>query len=688
MVASADSMNHTTLSRAIAILNKVSEWLVLLWLVVACVPPVLVRHESLAIVPKLSPTDWIDFSWLLDTSYKAAGGIWFGRDVVFTYGPAFQWLSSAPARWIGVSIGSVYATWYTLPLLTVVLATSLTVRLLLPHAAAWRRALLLLLAVVFWSPPDVRVSICLLGFAIFVRVTDSAVERQDLVLDAMVSAAICVGAFWISADTGLYTAAALLLCIVATAATKHRVRRMGLFALLAAVSSAVLALVTSAVLAPVFNFGFWRSSLAIAADYRWFEPSAMTKPDKYRILAMLALGIVAVFLTWRQRSPGARFKRAFLLAGFALGFLMLQSALVRSDHGHVLVGLYAMIFFCGTIALTNFESQLISNMLPAVAVLGTLSLASSYAPFRPGEILHRWHEIRQPVLNCPAGSAEFDHACFAATDAEMLGRISAYIGAHTAPGDQIAVFPYQTAFGLASRRQVAGGVLQSYLVNGEYLTGVELAGLRRSQPTAALYFPDGVTSVPVDSVPNLTRSPDLWLYLLRHYRLDESPATGALSLVRDDARQGRLGFREQKIANSTGPVAISKRSTVIDLGPIDWPSGGANFLKLRLQLDYPPWWGLRKPSKLTLLMSFASGKQKPVEFVLQPGRTGEIWIYPWDDAAMAAYFADDWQHWPSTGGAGLTGLKLLITPFDWISAMPKSVVIESVEAVRMDLRSR
>jgi hypothetical protein len=157
-------MNRQTLSRAASLAAPSTEWVVLIVLLLAAIPPVLVRHHSLTTVSSLN---LIDDSWILDTSYKASGAIWLGRDVVFTLGPLYQWMSSAPARWMGVSTGSVYATWYTVPMLVIILSTFFTARLLLPGAAAWRRVLLLLLAAVFWSPPDVRVSLVLLAFAYY-----------------------------------------------------------------------------------------------------------------------------------------------------------------------------------------------------------------------------------------------------------------------------------------------------------------------------------------------------------------------------------------------------------------------------------------------------------------------------------------------------------------------------------------
>jgi hypothetical protein len=679
-------MNRSTLRRAASFADQWSEWLILLFLLVACIPTVVVRPESLRIVPKLSQLGLIDVSWVLDTSYKAAGGIWFGRDVAFTYGPLYQWLSSAPARWIGLSAGAVFATWYMLPLMLIVASTFLTARVLLPDAAPWRRALLLLLAVVFWSPPDVRVSVCLLALAIFLRLTEDAAYGAGAAR-AIACAGICIAGFWLSADTGVFTIAALLLCIAATAIARGFWKRLTVFTALAAFAFGALVLATNIVLFSWSDFSFWRSSLAIATGYRWFEPLAMSKADKRLVLGTLLFGIVVFALAgrWWNRDGHWTRRPAFLVAGFALALLMMQSALVRSDHGHVLVGLYPMIFLCGAIALDKFKSRIASAALPMVVAIATVWLASAYPLFRPGEVVRRWHEIQHPMLSCPAGTAQFDHACFAASDAELLTKVSAYVDSHTAQKDQIAVFPYQTVFGLASRRQVAGGVLQSYLVNGEYLTNLELDGLRRSQPSLALYLPDELTSMAIDGVPNFTRSPELWFYLLRHYRAEGSPAPGVVGLVRDDTRQARVLSGENEAAEKIPPVRITGRHTTIDLRPSLGKDAPGDFVKMRLRVSYPFWWRFRKPSKLTLLLSFLDGTERPAQFVLPPNETSDVWIFLGSDSDLGSYFSDDPAQWTHRQPA-LAGLKLLITPFDWISVAPKSVKIESIGAVQFSLK--
>ena len=113
-------------------------------------------------------------------------------------------------------------------------------------------------------------------------------------------------------------------------------------------------LVNAAMFSPL-NFQFWKSSLIIASAYRWFEPFAMTKADKRLLLETLALGVVVFGVGWWFRRPRWTWTRrpAFLVAGFGLGFLALQTSLVRSDIGHVLIGIFPLLFFCGAMALNK-----------------------------------------------------------------------------------------------------------------------------------------------------------------------------------------------------------------------------------------------------------------------------------------------------------------------------------------------
>src|ERR1700689_3988961 len=119
-----------------------------LLLMLGSFPTVWLLHRTVTFVPNLG---LIDDNWHLDSTYKALRGIWIGRDVAFTRGPVFQWLSSIPARFLPVSVGGFYATWNTIPFWCAIVFAFCALRLLLPEQATWKRFLLLLLLTSFWE---------------------------------------------------------------------------------------------------------------------------------------------------------------------------------------------------------------------------------------------------------------------------------------------------------------------------------------------------------------------------------------------------------------------------------------------------------------------------------------------------------------------------------------------------------
>ena len=675
---------------------RYSEWLVLLVLVLAAIPVVLIRRHALTVVPFFP---LVDGSWTLDVAYKAASGSWLGRDVLFTYGPVYEWLASAPSRWLGTSTGTILATASMLPDLVSILAIGVGIRLLLPRAAPWRRALFLI--VVLWTAPGIRLAICLFAFAAFLRLAEAvALHTAGIWLPAAATAFLCVASFLVSADAGLYTAAALVLCVSATATAKRKTPA-ALPRLCAYVAASLVGLVLGVVginasMSSPLDFSYWKSSLVLAAGYRWFEPKGITAASTWRMLIALLFVISVFAIAWRHREPEGNnwtLRPAFLLAGLGLAVVMLQSGLVRSDVVHVVNGIYPMIFLCGAILVGGWTGlPRLSAALPFALVATLPLIAVPHAESFLSALGTAAGELFHPTLTCPQGKQEFDHACFSPANAQLFAAASAYIDQHTNPSDPILVFPYQNALGVMSRRSVAGGVLQGYLVNGDYLTNLDLAGLRKADPPLAIYVPDsppsfGVPSSEIafnydmDGVPSFTRSPDVWFYLLQHYRSPAAPAADTFVLTRDHTHHRNLSFAQQQIADAPGTVRIGNRYSWLEFGPLHWPEAGADFVKLRLRVNYRFWWKLLKPSSLALLVHYADNSWQLVYLVVEPNRDSEVWIYTGDAREMVNYFSADHSRWPIARPPAR--LALLVSPFDWISVAPDSVTIEAVDAVRI-----
>jgi hypothetical protein len=687
--------------RPIERLAPYSDFLAVLLIVVASIPAVWLSPGTVTVIPN---PGFIDDNWHLDAAFKASRGIWIGRNVAFTHGPLFQWLSSVPGRSMGVSMGSIYPTWNTVPLWCAVLFAFFTLRLLLPEQPPWKRFLLLLLLCIFWGP-SLRTAFALLAFAVFLRGWYAVAEgRAKPYVFGCVAALICAIAFLVAADQGIYAMSALLVTLAAVAIdTRHRmqgVRKLSLAVSSIAAGSAVLVIIINSIFAKPFDLRFWRDSFAQVSAYRWATPFAMTTAGAVHLFATLIVA-AAIFLlrAWVRRSGNSALtqRTGFLLSGFVFGLIVMQSGLVRADIGHIVSACFVMIFLAGTI-LFSFESRKLSLAAVLVALLCSPFLGE--AAFRPSSLTQLYAQVRHPLTKCPAGFSEFDRTCYEPAFTGMLRSAASYLRQYSGTSDSIVVFPYQTRFGIASRRNVAGGLMQPYTASGVDLAQLEIAGLERAPAPAGLYLPDPDLShwsdreiaywrnldlsLPVDGVANFTRAPEVWFWLLYHYRSEQQLSMGVVGLRRDDSRASRISLQSQPLGLTAQTYPIADRSSTIDLGVPNWPAN-ADFLRLRLTVRYSALWKLRKPERMQVEITRANGSQTLQWFVLPPNVSTEVWFYPWSSPDLVDYFKADESGWRPSPRSAITGLRLVATPLDWVSQTPDAITLESADAVGLTM---
>ena len=665
------------------------DFLAALLLMAASLPVTWLSPHTLVVV---THPGTFDDHWVLDTPFKTARGLWFGRDVAFPYGPLFQWLFSAPARAMDMSMAAIYTTYHTPMLWCTVLFGYLTLRLLLPEQPPWKRFLLLILLCVFWAPWDGRTAFTILLFALFLRGWYAVYQKLlSPVLLGCAAALLCALAFLYSADTGVYAIAALLVTLAGVVWETRREPlplRLCVAALLSfAGLFLVLVFAINAAMTSLLDFRFWRTSLALVSVHRWNEPAGMSEAANIQLFATLIAGGVIFLL--RGLVPGDReasvtARTGFLLSAFAFAFAAMQTGLVRSDHQHVVFAVYPMLFLAGAV-LFSFRSRTVSAIAALAAVSCSVLFGQPASVFQPASFHYRLAQMRHPLTQCPGGFREFSRVCYPSAFTQMLNTGVGYLQQHSTERDSIVAFPYQYIFGIASGRNVAGGVLQSFLAGGPYLSQFDIAGYQHANAPAGLYFPDGDLSMAIDEVPNFTRTPDVWFWLNRHYRSDEELSLGMVGLLKDDSRAARISLRLMPLTVVTQEYPIHERSSVVDLGNPLWPADGADFLRLRLMARYGPLWRLRKPERLQLEIIRADGSRDVQSFVVEPNVPSEVWFYPWNQSDLGHYFDNDETRWRASPRPPITQLRLLVTPLDWVSQQPDSVVIESADAVRMSL---
>ncbi len=681
--------NASPAAQQASLLRRHWDFLAVLLLMAASLPVTWLSPHALIILPRAG---MFDDHWVFDTPFKTARGLWFGRDVAFPYGPLFQWLFSLPSRAMGLSMAAIYTTFRTPLLWCTFLFAYLTLRLLLPEQPPWKRFLLLLLLCYFWAPWDGRTAFDILLFALFLRAW-YAVQRQRLnpVVLGSSAALLCAVAFLYSADTGVYGIATLLVTLAGVAWEARREiqpARSYVAALLAFIGlSAVLVFAINSAMAGLLDFRFWRTSLALVSIHRWNEPASMSNAATAQLLVTLCAGSI-IFLV-RHFVPGDReanvtARTGFLFSAFLFAFAAMQSGLVRSDSQHVVFALYPMMFLAAAV-LFSFHSRVAAALVAVVTIACSVLFGQPAAVFQPSSFSYRLAQMRHPLTSCPVGFRDFSGVCYTAAFTEMLQSGISYLQQHSGEHDSVVLFPYQYMFGLASGRNVAGGVLQSFLASGPYLSQFDIDGYRRAGAPAGLYFPDGHLSIAIDDVPNFTRTPDVWFWLNRHYQSPQEVSPGVFGLLKDDSRAVRMSLRPLPLTVVTQSYPIRERSSVVDLGNPLWPADGADFLRLRLTVRYGALWKLRKPERLQLEIERADGSRDLQSFVVEPNLSSDVWFYPWNQTDLARYFADDENRWRSGPRAPVTHLRVLVTPLDWVSQQPDAIVIESVDAVRLGM---
>ncbi|HVP00754.1 MAG TPA: hypothetical protein VMT15_21950 [Bryobacteraceae bacterium] len=693
--------SRTPGARSLGRLGPYWDSLAVLLLVLASLPAAWVSPRSVTVVR--SP-GFIDDNWALDSVFKASRGIWIGRDVAFTHGPLFQWLSSVPGRSMGVSMGGTYATWNTVPVWCALLFVFLTLRLVLPEQSPWKRCLLLLLLCIFWGP-TLRTAFAVLAFAVFLRgwyIVGGG--RAQAVAFGCVAALVCVVGFLVAADLGVYTMAALGLTFAAVAIDRRRASQgIGFLAawLSIAACSAVVAVATNSVLAKPLDFRFWRDSLVQVSAYRWATPFRMSTEGAMYLFWTLLAG-AAIFLlraaTRPSGNPAIVQRTGFLIGGFAFALVLMQSGLVRADNGHIALACFPMIFLAGAI-MFSFESP---NLSVAAMLAGCLcSVGFGQAAFLPSTLTRLYAASKLTI--CPAGFTEFERACYAPEFTDLLQSVARYLQQNSGTSDSIVVFPYQTMFGIASRRNVAGGLMQPYTASGTDLAQLEIAGLERAPAPAGLYLPDPDLShlsdrevayrrslnlsLPVDGVANFTRTPEVWFWLVHHYRSERQLGPAVFGLRRDDSRASRISMQAQSLGLAARTYPVTESSSATNLGAPNWPSN-ADFLRLRLVVRYGPLWKLRKPERMQVEITRADGSRDMQWFVLPPNTPAEVWLYPWSASDLIRYFDAEDSHWRPNPRPAITLLRLIATPLDWVSQTPDAITLESADAVRLAMPPR
>jgi len=566
--------------------------------------------------------------------------------------------------------------------------------MLLSGHSAWKRSFYLLALVGFWSALDVRFCFDFFIFAVALAYFDRVRRSQSVSLwPTLVLAVLLVAGFLISADTGLYSLAAFIIAGSAHALLyRSDPLTYGACLRAAALSGLMLAglVLLTSMLMQHAGFTFWTNSLEVVSQYRWSMAYPMDRPIKWRLITASTVSMLLLLIGYRWKDSLANSlarRPAFFPGAIAFSLLTLQSTIVRPDWGHVSIALLPSLALSGAVLMGSEAGPRWSwrGDLPVLLAFALTAVFSGpAAPLVPKNIAAglELSEITKSQT-CPSGTFYLDEACLPASVYEPLRTVSEFLQKHTALGETVAIFPFENLSGDVARRQVAGGVLQNYQIAGERLTRCQLDGLKRDHPRVAIFWADGLATLGVDGVPNFTRTPTIWLYFQSRFTKRAELAPGIAALLRDETRPARWQQQITPVGNSLRLPIRLKRPIVL---PLNHWSAESDFLKLRVLVEYPVWWRLRKPSTILVNVRHTDETTQTLRAVLPPNHWSDLWIYPWDDAQLINYFDARESAWrKARPRSAVTAVQLTFERMDWLSVVPSSINIQSIEAVRLRL---
>lgn len=554
--------------------------------------------------PDASAGMGIDSSWMIGLTQAAGQGEISGRDLFSTYGVLFQGLGRL-AQGLHAT-GSLYDSLSILLFLQNLLAVGLLALCLFlidrigGHSVLF--VMLMLLYLGFLQAALHRPLAALVAVLVLWRTLRAETQRRrlqgtagaallaflaqlltfDMGIFAVATGVAGLAALALLSRFGLPAPAALprprdLLALAATLVGTFLAANLGLGIVFALTGPAGTGVLT-----------YWTTMLQIVQGYNY----TLSSPWSLQKMPVIVLGLLALyvlgFVVRHLRRLAATDLALFLFLG-AFAAVMLKSATVRADMGHIWLGVTPLVMTFLLLGRDWLGERWINPswiwsglLLLLLGVWAGVAIERIQLPFA---LLHQG--IR-PWQNLP-GLATFAPGRLVALPKPL---------AESRARGGLLVFPYQDYLAALAGRPLVAPLIQAYQADTAALERLYTARLAaRKRPFEVLYAFDGTTSLAFEGVQQVSRNPGIFEYLYGHFQpvVPQTPDPGYLLLERRAAPRRLAGPPLAFHPNAGGPAPYPG---VI----LDRPAA-CSLVRLTLRFDYPRRTVLGRASQVAAIFS-------------------------------------------------------------------------------------
>lgn len=647
-------------------------------LVVAVYSILFLWRMILALAPP--SVEGLDTSWFVSLPALLEAGKIAGRDVFFTYGPVWQLIGI-----IGLLIHPSSSAIDALNLITLVFqaATILTFAgtVLLIERLSWRYSLFTLVLATFFGlfrhHTLLRIATSIFIVVLFARVLAASRTSAQLRWRTVAVAILAFGAQLLTFEQGLYvtvTCVGLLVVFALLSRFRTSLSPDGLFEPRRYVETVFVFVGTYSAANIVLSLTFLATSptypslfhyQAMMLEISQLYVNTMGSPWEMQTLPTI---VVAVVLTYSIlfilfNLPRFSISDAYVFVGLLiLSVLSLKTATIRSDLGHILMG-----------------------MLPLAILFVLLGKNWSY---RPGMHL-AWAPLLALLIVAWPGP-DFHSLPFNLLSTPLRDRVLFFGGGNVEPSDilpenvilasdpkkMMLAFPHENYIPLMLGRELFAPVLQSYSSGSLELQEYYIESLDRQGQNVEIVY-----SVrhfhPVSGAQTGTRTPLIFEYIYRNFEFKRPQAYSDFAVLERRSTPRRLAVVQQSFVTHNSAEGLPQ----ITLNePVT-----CSLIRLDVDFDYPFYW--------------AFGRVEPVQIgvYLDEELINTTAIYPVDSDPFPIYvglvggqaFLRHFDDGEAAPGATWDEIRVTPTPSTLFSVQPSAFEIRNVACVGSEpLQSR
>jgi len=459
---------------------------------------------------KITIVNTLDFSWQVDFVEKLLHGFVAGRDFIFTYGPLYQLITSLPS--LIFHSPSYLSVLYSNVILDLIFLFLIFYFIQKTVIGEGRRIIviffLLLLTIIFGvdSNSAIRVVVPLI-YALFL-INFGFLKRNYFKFLLL----ILYPSFW-----GLYSYDIFTQCLtlivtfgfVSLFSNFFNLSRgkklLKLFLIL--FSALFTQVITSFLISESLNY--IRYSLDTIQNYFYILNSAFPIIQADFLLIFPASICLLIFFLIKNPKIDKPGKNVIIFLSIA-ALLQLRSALIRSDHGHIIMGIYPSIIMFSLLCSNLFKKNRDLSTVLLIGFIVALLFVNSEFSF-PNFSSSNFSKFIDTLNLKKPFSAFYKTTNYYSKDNNYLEKLI------TENKNNVMTYPYDNYLLAINGVTYNNTSLQYYQYSGSLVEKESVRELSKNPPKFIILGIDKHTAIDLDEIPNFTRNPVFSSWVIKNY---------------------------------------------------------------------------------------------------------------------------------------------------------------------------